>query len=100
MHEFPTLEATELSLNALIARSPDPLVVRLARQAGMKELRYAHLLCGEPQVPAPEAAAAPPTPAAASDDGRLAKLEHETASLRAEVADLRRELTDLRKQLE
>jgi uncharacterized protein YceH (UPF0502 family) len=100
MHEFPNLEATEASLNTLIARSPDPLAVRLARQAGTKELRFAHLLCGQPQVSSPENAAAPPAADVSGDKGRLAKLEDETASLRTEVAELRHQLTDLRKQLE
>jgi uncharacterized protein YceH (UPF0502 family) len=102
MHEFASLEETEASLAALAARSPGPLAVRLPRQAGMKEQRYAHLLSGEVQVPPPlapvhaEAAA----PAARAGDERLAKLEGEAAALRAEVAELRRELGELRKLLE
>jgi uncharacterized protein YceH (UPF0502 family) len=98
MHEFPSLEDTEASLGALIARSPDPLAARLARQPGMKEQRYAHLLSGDVPVQAPEAA--PPGLPALPEESRLSKLENETASLRAEVAELRQQLTDLRKQLE
>jgi uncharacterized protein len=102
MYEFPGLEATEASLNALIARSPDPLAVKLPRQAGMKEQRYAHLLSGEVQVSQPEPATghAPAVPAARPEDERMAKVEGETAALRAEVAELRQQLMDLRKQLE
>src|SRR5580658_127274 len=102
MHEFASLEETEASLTALAARTPDALAVRLPRQAGMKEQRYAHLLSGEVQVPSPlaptQAEAAAPAPRAG--DERLARLEGEAAALRAEVAELRRELGDLRKLLE
>src|SRR5687767_273362 len=50
LHEFSGLEEVEQTLNALIARDPDPMVVRLPRQAGQKEVRFAHLLSGEPKI--------------------------------------------------
>jgi uncharacterized protein YceH (UPF0502 family) len=98
MHEFPSLEATEESLNALMALSPAPLAARLPRQAGMKEQRFAHLLCGDaPGAPSgAESAAA----AVSLEDGRLATLEREAAALRAEVAELRQQFDGFRKQLE
>jgi uncharacterized protein len=102
MHEFASLEETEASLGALIARTPEPLAVKLPRQAGMKEQRYAHLLSGEVQVASPVTAQAPEAAAAVTGAGeeRLAKLEGESAALRAEVAELRRQLSELRSQLE
>jgi uncharacterized protein len=102
MHEFASLEETEGSLNALAARAPEPLAVKLPRQAGMKEQRYAHLLSGAVQVPspAPAQAAEPAAPAAHPGEDRLAKLEGESAALRAEVAELSRQLAELRRQLE
>lgn len=102
MHEFPDLEAVEASLGALIARSPSPLVAKLPRRAGMKEQRYAHLLCGEVALPPPEAPSAPgiaPAHSGPADD-RVDRLERETSSLRSEVAELRQELAQLRSQLE
>jgi uncharacterized protein len=50
LHEFGGLEEVEQTLNALISRDADPLVVRLPRQAGQKEVRFAHLLSGEVPV--------------------------------------------------
>jgi len=98
MHEFASLEEVVAALDALVARSPKPLVARLPRRAGLKEQRYAHLLAGDVSPaapdPGPAVAAAPP------GDERLARLEAESASLRAEVAELRGQLADLRKQLE
>ena len=101
MHEFASLEEVEGALRELITRTPVALVVKLPRQPGMKEQRYAHLLSGEVHVPAPAAAqdAPPPVPAARADEGRLASLEGEVGALRAEIAELRRELAELRKLL-
>jgi uncharacterized protein len=97
MHEFASLEATEDSLNALIARTPEALVARLPRQPGMKELRYAHLLSGAVAAAAPEEAPrrAPPS----AEDDRLVKLEREAAALRSEVAELRQQVAELRGRL-
>jgi uncharacterized protein YceH (UPF0502 family) len=101
MHEFASLDATEAALNALIARLPSPLAVRLPRQAGMKEQRYAHLLSGEVAVraPAAEPDPEPALPAVSRETERLERLEGESAALRAEVAELRRQLEGLRRQL-
>jgi len=100
MHEFASLEETEASLNALGARNPEALAVKLPRQAGMKEQRYAHLLSGEVQTPTPLAAPQAETaPATREGDDRLARLEGEAAAIRADVAELRRQLDELRKLL-
>ena len=96
MHEFESLEATEAALQALAARVPEPLAVRLPRQPGMKEQRYAQLLAGP--VAAPGAGEAIP-PAVPADETRVARLETETAALRAEVAELRRQLDELKRAL-
>src|SRR5271157_1419217 len=88
MHEFASLEEAAATLGSLIARTPEPLAVKLRRQTGFKEQRYAHLLSGEVALPAPE-----PGPAAVSvrvEDERMARLEAEAAALRTEVADLRK----------
>ncbi|HEY4990311.1 MAG TPA: YceH family protein [Opitutaceae bacterium] len=102
MHEFASLDDTEAALNALIARTPEPLVAKLPRQPGMKEQRFAQLLGGEVALPAPGTALDPlaELPAAPAQGDRLAKLESDSAALRAEVAELRRQLADLKKQLE
>jgi uncharacterized protein YceH (UPF0502 family) len=97
MHEFASLEETEACLNALASRAPGALVVRLPRQAGMKEQRFAHLLSGEVAAPAASPAAEAP---ARADNDRMARLEAEAAALRAEVAELRVQLAELRKLLE
>jgi uncharacterized protein YceH (UPF0502 family) len=98
MHEFASLEEVEVALRELIDRTPVPLAVKLPRQPGMKEPRYAQLLSGEASLPAPVPAqeASPAAPVAQADEGRLASLEAEARALRGEVAELRREIAELR----
>ncbi|MEO7362785.1 MAG: YceH family protein [Gemmatimonadaceae bacterium] len=97
---FEGLPEIESTLTALIERDKEPLVVRLPRKVGQKEVRYAHLLSGEVAVDttetAPPAALANAVPA----DDRVAVLEQTVADLRCEVADIRRQLEEFRKQFE
>ncbi len=96
MHAFESLAETEGVLDALGARA-FPLVVKLARESGRKEQRYAHLLSGTPTAPNP--GAEPATQGIAPANERISALEAEAAALRAEVAELRREFAEFRKQL-
>jgi uncharacterized protein YceH (UPF0502 family) len=100
MHEFASLEATEASLQALIGPSPQPLAVRLPRQPGMKEQRYAHLLSGEPAGPVPAPGGAEGDAPARPENDRLSKVEQVALELRDEVAELRQQLAELKKILE
>ena len=97
--DFPDLAAVEATLDALIAHEPEPLVARLPRRAGQREVRYAHLLSGEPAAEEPAAASMPTSPAAAGD-GRVATLEQAVAELRDELAALRHELAEFRAQFQ
>ncbi|RPH45270.1 MAG: DUF480 domain-containing protein [Burkholderiales bacterium] len=99
IHRFSDLSATEGYLDELAARVPHAYVVRLARQPGSRESRWAHLLCGEPDEPRAPAwtpGAAPVQPAAASRVGedafdalvaRVDRLEAELAALRERLGD-------------
>lgn len=101
MAPLPSLEEVERILGELMQRQP-PLAVKLPRQPGRKEHRFAHLLCGEPELsaddptPSPEAA----TLQMRAENERLARLEAEVAGLRDEVAQLRAELEKFRRQFE
>src|SRR5215213_9409116 len=52
LHEFSGMGEVQETLDGLIRRD-DPLIVKLERQAGQKEARYSHLLCGEVEQHAP-----------------------------------------------
>ena len=92
LHPFADVSSVEAFLAELAERAEErggPLVVRLARAAGEREARWAHLLSG-PVVVSVEPAA---SDAGGADAGRLetkvARLAAEVEALRAEVAELR-----------
>ena len=94
LHEFAALGEVESTLQALAARTPQPLVARLPRQSGFKESRYAHLLSGPPAAALAEAP--PSEPAVAAEGDRLSRLEQEVADLRRKLSDLQAQLAELR----
>ena len=98
--EFADLADVEATLESLIARQPEPLVARLARRSGQKEVRYAHLLSGEPAVAEAEAQLPDSLPARASGDARITELERAVELLRAELAVVRAELAEFRAQFQ
>ena len=89
LYDFSSLEEVETTLNTLMA-GEGALVVRLPRQSGQKELRYAHLLSGE--VMATELETDTETEREPDPD-RLGKLEKE-------VEELKRQFEQFKKQFE
>ena len=92
LHEFSGLDEIEQTLNALIAHEPEPLVVRLPRQVGQKEVRFSHLLAGEPKI---EAVTSVPT-----EKVERVTLERRVEVLEAEVESLRQQFEQFKKQFE
>lgn len=90
LHDFDDLDDVQFALGKLMEHEP-PLVTALARQPGQKEGRYAHLLCGEPQMPA----AARPARAAPGADISASGLEARVDQLEVVVAALERRLDAL-----
>jgi uncharacterized protein YceH (UPF0502 family) len=95
LFDFPDLAHVDITLQALMTL-PAPLVAQLPRRAGQKEVRYAHLLSGEPQADPPDQDATE-DPAQAS---RVEVLEQDVASLRVEVAELRARFEEFRRQFQ
>ncbi|HKV36126.1 MAG TPA: YceH family protein [Pyrinomonadaceae bacterium] len=91
LHEFAGLDEIEQTLSGLITHEPDPMVVRLPRQAGQKEVRFAHLLSGEVAV---EAIAEIERPATRQT------LEQKIDALAAEVEKLKSQFEEFKKQFE
>lgn len=93
LYRFPDISALEAYLDEMSeARSNRPvgaLVVKLARQPGSREYRYAHLLSGLPELPVYVAGQADEVRAHAGQTDRFSALTTEVADLRAEVALLR-----------
>lgn len=98
MYQFEQLDDVLSALDKLMQRDP-PLASALPRQPGSREIRYAHLLSGPPDLSSlpvmPDAA----TPSPSADTDRLARLETEVANLRDQVANLRHEVAALKAEL-
>jgi uncharacterized protein len=100
LYRFEHLADVEETLNTLATREP-PLVVKLPRQPGTKEARFAHLFSGPVDVPASEIAPRPePPPPGPPDNDPVAKLEQDIDGLRRELAELRQQFADFRRQFE
>ena len=85
LHHFADASAVEGYLEELAGRESGALALKLPRQPGSREQRWAHLLCGEAAIVIPAAAA----PGAASAlEERVARLEQEVAELRAALESL------------
>ena len=89
LHSFADNAAVVVSLNELINREPDPLIVKLPRTPGRKDSEYMHLFCGPVDV---EAHASEAREAAAARPIRqtgASELEQRVSKLEADVAELK-----------
>lgn len=109
MASFADAGEVEAALDALAGRPEGPLVLRLAREPGKREARYAHLF-GDTAAAAAEAAtgaeetvsaaapgaphAARPATAPAEAGQRLERLEQLVQQLQAEIEALKRRLPE------
>ncbi|HWU98445.1 MAG TPA: YceH family protein [Oxalicibacterium sp.] len=98
LHEFASLIEVETCLQFLIDKYP-PLVARLARAPGTKEVRYAHLLSGSVSSSDDLAASHGQTSSTSRSD-RIAQLEEEVSLLREEVAGLKEQFRQFKQQFE
>jgi len=77
-------------------------VVKLPRQPGTKESRYAHLLSGEVQIEEHEVALRiePAVIEVRQENEKIAKLEEELAQVRIDLSELKQQFVDFKKQFE
>jgi uncharacterized protein YceH (UPF0502 family) len=83
-------EEIESALEQLSRREDGPFVVKLAREPGRRDSRYAHLLSGEVHVPPAADDRPPPAPLPAASEDRLTRLEQTVEALRTEIEELKR----------
>lgn len=94
LYRFPDISSVEAYLEDMITRAAVPLVVKLARQPGSREQRWAHLLAG-PVADLPVAGDAMER----DGDANMGGLGTEVAALRDEVRELRARLERLEQAL-
>lgn len=97
LYAFTDTGDIEIVLEGLMNHPGGPLVVKLPRQPGHKESRYAHLLAGEPQIAVATEESHAETH---TKSERLQLLEDTVAQLRQELDELRQEFNTFRSQLE
>jgi uncharacterized protein len=94
MAAFSEVGQVEAALESLRSREDGPFVVRLPREPGRRDSRYAHLFSGAVAVPAveeePQRVAV--SGVAAETPSRLDHLEEQVRRLREELDDMKRRL--------
>jgi len=90
MYRFADISSVEAYLEEMATRAAGALVVKLAKQPGSREHRWAHLLCGPVDAEAQAAATL-------DDDGVTTG---ELAALKSNIAQVRDELAELRALVE
>ncbi|HUI59120.1 MAG TPA: DUF480 domain-containing protein, partial [Steroidobacteraceae bacterium] len=93
MASFSETGQVEVVLEGLGSRADGPFVVRLPREPGRRDSRYAHLFSGAVTIPAlTEESSAGPAEAAASASSRLERLEEEVRRLQEELQKIKARL--------
>jgi uncharacterized protein YceH (UPF0502 family) len=93
MASFSDVEQVETALESLSSRADGPFVVRLPREPGRRDSRYAHLFSGAVTIPAPtEDSITGPSMASEPAPSRLERLEKEVQQLKEELNDIKARL--------
>jgi uncharacterized protein YceH (UPF0502 family) len=83
----------ESALESLSSRADGPFVVRLSREPGRRDSRYAHLFSGAVTIPTPtEESIRGPSVASAPAPSRLERLEEEVRQLKEELTHIKARL--------
>jgi len=96
MAEIRDVTEIEAALETLATREDGPFVVRLPREAGRRDSRWAHLFSGEVEMPSGDADSSTSAAADSRGPSNSDRLEH----LERLVAQLRKELDELKKALD
>ncbi len=97
LYEFSGLGEISETLDVL-QRKEKPLIVKLERQAGQKEARFAHLLSGD--VSAADFPAKTMAAVSVAGNERIEKLETELENLRSEFNSFRDAFEEFKKQFD
>jgi len=93
MASFSEVGQVETALESLSSRADGPFVMRLPREPGRRDSRYAHLFSGAVPIAAlTEDSITEPSMASASAPSRLERLEEEVRQLKQELQDIKARL--------
>src|SRR6516225_2169174 len=93
MATFSEVGQVEAALESLSSRADGPFVVRLPREPGRRDSRYAHLFSGAVSIPALTEESIPgPSMGSAPASSRLERLEDEVRQLKEELKNIKARL--------
>lgn len=92
---FRDMHEVESTLQQLGEREDGPFVVRLPREPGRRESRYAHLFGGEVEIPTMTVAESAPSRTSPAQSERLHDLEQLVRELRQELEEVKQKLDRL-----
>lgn len=92
LYTFADNAEVSVTLESLIEREGEPLLVKLPRAAGRKDSEYMHLFSGAVDLEAYEVQAAAAAQAGSSSRTSVGDLEKRVAQLEEEVASLKKQL--------
>jgi len=94
-------QATEV-VQSLVDYPESPLAVKLPREPGRRDSRYAHLLCGEPEISDEPVSVEPAAAVLAvrAENERIAELEADVQQLREEITQLTEQFAEFKTQFE
>jgi uncharacterized protein YceH (UPF0502 family) len=93
---FQDVDEVETTLEGLMDRKDGPFVVRLPREPGKRESRYAHLFSGEVEIAAMVERVGLATAPVSSARERIDGLEARLSELSQELDELKRQVEQLR----
>ncbi|MDA3926496.1 MAG: DUF480 domain-containing protein [Kiritimatiellae bacterium] len=102
LFSFADISEVETTLSTLVEWEDGPFVVKLPRDSGCREQRWAHLLSGDIDISQAEVKPKP-EPArliVQAENERIAALETEVAELKSQVSQLASDLSTFRQQFE
>jgi uncharacterized protein YceH (UPF0502 family) len=102
MHPLGDISQAAEVVQSLVDWPDSPLAVKLSKEPGRRESRYAHLLCGEPEISDDPVAVTPNAAVIAvrAENERIAALEAEVQQFRAEIDELTEQFAGFKKQFE
>lgn len=101
LHNFENLPEVETTLQNLSLRA-ERMVVKLPRQSGSRESRFAHLLAGDINIEemAAERSEVSVSSSSRGSNDRVSRLEEQVIALQQELTELKQQFAEFRKQFE
>ena len=102
MHPLGDITQAAEVVQSLADYAGSPLVVKLPREPGRRENRYAHLLCGEPEISDEPVDIAPPAAVAAvrAENERITELENQVQELWSQMEGLTEQFARFKEQFD